>query len=113
MSQAKAIGIGLVESEEIDRINILRATHKSHAYGDWPLKDQRSAFLADGKPLPDKIYPQTAIIGGDRKCYSIAAASIIAKVYRSPDATVRFRFSGLWFCRHKGYGTKKHILNLS
>ncbi|HPB00167.1 MAG TPA: ribonuclease HII, partial [Candidatus Marinimicrobia bacterium] len=110
MSQAKAIGIGLVESEEIDRINILRATHKAMRMAIGRLKINVQHILVDGKPLPDKIYPQTAIIGGDRKCYSIAAASIVAKVYRDRlmqqyDSV----FPGYGFAEHKGYGTKKHL----
>ena len=107
--QAKAIGIGIVEPAEIDRINILRATHKAMRQAIGRLKIKVDHILVDGRGLPGKIYPQTAIIGGDRICYSISAASIIAKVYR--DRIMRDMdtvFPGYGFAKHKGYGTQQH-----
>ena len=110
MAGAKAVGIGLVEPAEIDSINILQATHKAMRMAIGRLKVKVQHILVDGRPLPGKIYPQTAIVGGDRKCYSIAAASIIAKVYR--DRLMREYdavFPGYGFVGHKGYGTQKHL----
>jgi len=107
--QAKAIGIGIVEPTEIDRINILQATHKAMRQAIGRLKIKVDHILVDGRGLPGKIYPQTAIIGGDRICYSISAASIIAKVYR--DRIMRDMdtvFPGYGFAKHKGYGTQQH-----
>ncbi|MBC8490951.1 MAG: ribonuclease HII [Candidatus Marinimicrobia bacterium] len=109
IEQATAVGIGIVDSTEIDRINILRATHKAMRQAIGRLKLKVDHILVDGRGLPDNIYPQTAIIGGDRLCYSISAASIIAKVYR--DRFMREMdtvFPGYGFAVHKGYGTKKH-----
>ena len=109
MKKAKAVSIGQVESQEIDRINILNATHKAMRQAVGRLKLKVEHLLVDGRPIPDKIYPQTAIVGGDRSCYSVAAASIVAKVYRDR-LMVEYDsvFPGYGFARHKGYGTKKH-----
>lgn len=110
MAKAAGVGIGLVEPEEIDRINILQATYKAMRMAIGRLKLKVQHILVDGRPLPDKIYPQTAIIGGDRTCYSIAAASIIAKVYRDQLMVAYDRvFPGYGFAQHKGYGTRAHL----
>lgn len=110
INSAVTVGVGLVEAEEIDRINILQATYKAMRQAIGRLRLKVGHILIDGRPLPDKIYPQTAIVGGDRLCYSIAAASIIAKVYRDRlmqiyDAV----FPGYGFAKHKGYGTAAHL----
>jgi len=108
--KAKAIGIGIVECDDVDRINILQATHKAMRMAIGRLKLKVDHILVDGRGIPDKIYPQTAIIGGDRVCYSISAASIIAKVYR--DRIMREMdsvFPGYGFAKHKGYGTQQHL----
>lgn len=108
-SRAAAIGIGVVEPAEIDRLNILRANHKAMRQALGRLKRKVDHILVDGRGLPDKIYPQTAIVGGDRICYSIAAASIVAKVYRDRMMTeLEAVFPGYGFARHKGYGTQQH-----
>lgn len=109
MENAKSVGVGIVDSEEIDRINILQATYKAMRKSVGRLNVKPDHLLIDGKPIPDKIYPSTAIVGGDTKCYSIAAASIIAKVYR--DRLMRELdtvFPHYGFAKHKGYGTKQH-----
>jgi len=114
MQKTIAVGVGIVDSEEIDRINILRATHKAMRMAIGHLKIKVQYILVDGRPLPDRIYPQTAIVGGDRKCYSIASASIIAKVYR--DRLMREYddvFPRYGFAKHKGYGTRKHLEEIS
>ncbi len=109
MERAQAVGIGQVEPLEIDRINILNATYKAMRKAVGRLKLKVEHLLVDGRPIPDKIYPQTAIVGGDRLCYSIAAASIVAKVYRDR-LMVEYDsvFPGYGFAKHKGYGTKMH-----
>jgi len=109
LQNAKAIGIGIVEPEEIDRINILQATYKAMRQAVGRLKLKPGHLLIDGRPIPDRIYPSTAIIGGDGKCYSIAAASIIAKVYRDKLMTeLDSVFPHYGFAKHKGYGTEAH-----
>lgn len=108
-NRAAAIGIGVVEPAEIDRLNILQANHKAMRQALGRLKRKVDHILVDGRGLPDKIYPQTAIVGGDRICYSIAAASIVAKVYRDRIMTALDAvFPGYGFARHKGYGTRQH-----
>jgi len=94
--------IGLVDSFEIDQINILRATHKAMRFA-----------LEDGLPVSPFPLPQTAIIDGDCISLSIAAASVIAKVTR--DRLMRefcARFPEYCFGQHKGYGTELHLIKL-
>ncbi|HEY2614606.1 MAG TPA: ribonuclease HII [Chthoniobacterales bacterium] len=105
--------IGLVDSVEIDAINILRATHKAMRTAIDLLHLRPDHVLIDGLPVFHFPLPQTAIIDGD--CYSltIAAASVIAKVTR--DKIMRdfcARFPEYCFSQHKGYGTKLHLLKL-
>jgi ribonuclease HII len=110
IANTRAIGVGLVGPEEIDRTNVLRATHKAMRQAIGRLKLKIDHILVDGRGLPDKIYPQTAIVGGDRLCYSIAAASIIAKVYRDRIMIAMDQvFPGYGFAKHKGYGTAEHL----
>ena len=105
---AMYIGIGEVSPEEIDRINILQATKKAMraAAGQVPadvfLIDAVTNLGLNGKEIP--------IIKGDATSYSIAAASIVAKVTRDRQMAEADR---LWpeygFARNKGYGTREHI----
>ncbi|MCF7740948.1 MAG: ribonuclease HII [Candidatus Marinimicrobia bacterium] len=108
-NKAKSIGIGVVESREIDRINILQATYKAMRKAVARLKPQPDFLLIDGRGLPDKIYLNKGIPQGDKKCYSIGAASIIAKVYRDR-MMIEYEtiFPGYDFKKHKGYGTQAH-----
>src|SRR3954452_11381630 len=110
-----AWAVGIVDHVEIDRINILRATHKAMrtAIEMLSVTIAPEHVLIDGRPVIPFPYPQTAIIDGD--CYSltIAAASVIAKVTR--DRLMRdfcARFPEYCFSQHKGYGTELHLLKL-
>ncbi|MEY2507745.1 MAG: ribonuclease [Verrucomicrobiota bacterium] len=110
---AIAWAVGVVDSVEIDAINILRATHKAMHAALAGLALQPEHVLIDGLPVFPFPLPQTAIIDGD--CYSltIAAASVIAKVTR--DAIMRdfcARFPEYCFSQHKGYGTELHLIKL-
>ncbi len=108
--KAMAVGVGIVSEKEIDKINILQASFKAMRMAIGRLKIQPDHLLIDGHGLPEKFYPQTAIVGGDRKSCSIAAASIIAKVTRDRmmiDFDAKYPEYG--FAKHKGYGTKQHI----
>ena len=105
--------VGIVDSIEIDTINILRATHKAMRIALAALAVQPDHVLIDGLPVFPFPLPQTAIIDGD--CYSltIAAASVIAKVTR--DTIMRdfcARFPEYCFSQHKGYGTELHLIKL-
>ncbi len=112
MIQDKAIvfSTGLVDEKEIDRINILQASYRAMRMAIGRLHIQPQHLLIDGRPLPEKFYPQTAIEGGDRKSFTIAAASIIAKVTRDR-LMIAYdqQYPQYGFARHKGYGTQAHV----
>ncbi|KKT52758.1 MAG: Ribonuclease [candidate division Kazan bacterium GW2011_GWA1_44_22] len=108
--------IGSASPEEIDKINILRATHLAmrRAIEELRIKNKElwknEIVLVDGsRHISELSIPQQAIVGGDRRVFVIAAASVIAKVYRDKLMTefdVQFPEYGLTI--HKGYGTKAH-----
>ena len=105
--------VGVVDSIEIDAINILRATHKAMRAAIEALAASPEHVLIDGLPVFPFPLPQTAIIDGD--CYSltIAAASVVAKVTR--DRMMRDfcrSFPEYCFEQHKGYGTELHLTKL-
>jgi ribonuclease HII len=105
--------IGVVDHEEIDRINILRATHKAMRAALAALISPPEHVLIDGLPVIPFPLPQTAIIDGDCISLSIAAASVIAKVTR--DAMMRdfcASFPEYCFSQHKGYCTELHLTKL-
>ena len=108
-SEAHAVGIGVVEAADIDRINILQAARRSMALAVGQLSPQPDFVLVDGNcdiPLP---LPQQAVVKGDSRSISIAAASIIAKVLRDRMMQDYHRaFPQFGFDRHKGYPTKAH-----
>lgn len=107
---ALEIGIGLVEADEIDSINILKATHKAMAVALANLCTVPDCVLVDGGFVPTIKMPQKAIKGGDAKSISIAAASIVAKVTRD-NLMLEYHnvYPAYGFNAHKGYGTKQHI----
>jgi ribonuclease HII len=95
---------------EVDRVNVLRATHAAMRAA-WANLDLRPVHvLIDGLPVPDFPCPQTALVGGDGLSLSIAAASIIAKVERDR-AMVQFdrEYPDYGFAKHKGYPTREHF----
>src|SRR6202163_3007042 len=105
--------VGIVDSIEIDAINILRASHKAMRAAISALSLQPDHVLIDGLPVFPFPFPQTAIIDGDCFSLSIAAASVIAKVTR--DTMMRdfcARFPEYCFSQHKGYCTELQPTNL-
>lgn len=107
---AVAIGVGACDELVIDEINILQATYRAMKQAIANLAIQPEHVLVDGRLIPDLNLPQTAIIRGDAKCFSIAAASIIAKVTRDRMMIEYDRqFPQYGFAQHKGYPTRKHI----
>ncbi|MBU4128512.1 ribonuclease HII [bacterium] len=108
--KALAIGLGRVGERKIDGINILKATHLAMKRAISHLGTRPDLLLVDGFKIPGVEIPQEAIIRGDEKSASIAAASIIAKVTRDR-LMVRChkRHPEYGFHRHKGYGTERHI----
>lgn len=112
LSVAKAVSIVRVEPEEIDEINILNATKKAMKQAVEDIKDKADIAFVDAVKL-DLPIPEVAIIKGDAKSYNIAAASIIAKVYRD---RLMYEYAEKYpeydFASNKGYGTAKHIAAL-
>jgi ribonuclease HII len=107
---AHAIGVGVVPHTEIDRINILQATHVAMRQALSHLVIRPMHILVDGYPLPRSGCAQTNVIDGDAKSASIAAASIVAKVTRDCIMEALDRdYPAYGFKQHKGYGTPDHI----
>lgn len=111
INEALAYGVGIIDQKEIDELNILNATKKGLTTSIKELKVKPERILVDALTGIDTLgIPYTSIIKGDAKSYSIAAASIIAKVTR--DRIMR-EWDELYpqygFEKHKGYGTKMHI----
>ena len=110
-NEAIAWGVGIVDQNRKDEINILNATKEAVTMAISSLKVKPDLILVDALTNIDTLgIPYKSIIKGDAKEYSIAAASIIAKVTR--DRIMRQWdevFPEYGFKGHKGYGTKKHI----
>jgi ribonuclease HII len=107
--RAAAWGVGFATSEEIDQIGILPATRLAACRALESLSISPTHLLLDYLFLPDIQTPQTALIKGDCRSLSIAAASILAKTAR--DAVLReldLTIPGYGFAAHKGYGTRAH-----
>lgn len=105
-----AFGIGQASVEEIDRLNILQATFLAMQRAVRVLPKTPDYLLIDGNRAPKFSTPLTTVVQGDSLSVSIAAASILAKVYRDHmmqllgKAWPKYRFE-----KHKGYGTKEHL----
>ena len=111
---ALALAFGIVEPDEIDRLNILRATHQAMRLAFLALSPAPDYVLIDGLPVRDFPCPlQRAIVSGDSLSVSIAAASIVAKVVR--DQMMReydAQYPEYGFAGHKGYGAATHLAAL-
>jgi ribonuclease HII len=108
-------GIGIIESEVVDQVNILQATFMAMRMAVERIPRDPDIVLVDGNyTIPDFGLPQKAIIGGDNEEKAIAAASILAKTYRDK-LMIEYdeKYPGYGFAQHKGYGTRDHISNLS
>src|SRR6185436_820817 len=101
--------IATVEVEMIDRINIRQAAWRAMNLALDQLQPRPEHALIDGLRIRWLAYPQTALVDGDAKSYSIAAASVLAKVTRDR-MMVEFdkQYPGYGFAEHKGYSTPRH-----
>ena len=102
--------IAQTDAALIDEINILQATHRAMNNALAKLNPQPQHALVDGRPVKTMRVPQTAIVKGDARSYSIAAASVLAKVTRDR-LMLEFdrQFPEYGFAGHKGYGTARHL----
>ena len=103
-------GIGVVDAPLIDEINILQATHQAMNDALAKITPPVQHALVDGRQIPSLSVPQTAIVKGDGKSYTIGAASILAKVTRDR-LMIEYdqKYPGYGFAGHKGYGTRAHL----
>lgn len=112
---ALSVGVGVVHSATIDRINILQASFKAMCEAILQLDPRPDHLLVDGNRFQPDFEPAVAsipyslVVDGDAKSFSIAAASIIAKVTRDRFMIrMEEQFPGYGFAKHKGYSTPEH-----
>lgn len=115
MQQARCWAVAECAPCVIDRLNILRATQQAmrQALAEVSRATDLAGVLVDGRPVPDLACDQLAVVGGDGKCPSIAAASVLAKVHRD---ALMLQLHELYpqygFAQHKGYPTPAHLAAL-
>ena len=104
-------GIGIIDAKGIDQINVLQASLQAMTIAISRLQHTPDFLLVDGNRMPTTSTPGEAIVQGDSRCQSIAAASIIAKEIRDQ---LMQAYHEQWpqyqFASHKGYGTEEHLL---
>jgi ribonuclease HII len=109
-ANALAIGVGQVDAATIDRVNILQATFIAMRQAVEALKAVPDFLLVDGRDFPFPGHQGAALVKGDLLSFSIACASIVAKVTRD---RILIDYDQQWpqyrFARHKGYGTSAHL----
>jgi len=113
VDQALAVSLGAVPAPEIDRLNILQASLKAMREALKGLAIEPDRVLVDGNRVPGSRFVESAVVGGDARSISIAAASVVAKVHRD-ELMVRLdeAHPGYGFARHKGYGSAEHLMAL-
>jgi len=112
-AKAAAIGVGIAQVEEVDAFNIRVATLLAMRRAVEALGIQPQGLLIDGRDLPMVELPCEAVVDGDAKSQSVAAASIIAKVTRDAMMETEDQNHPLYgFARHKGYSTPEHLAAL-
>lgn len=110
LESALAVGVGWVGARAIDRVNILVATERAMLRSIARLGIRPDLVLVDGRPIRGYDGPQRGIVGGDRASLSIAAASVIAKVWRD-ELMERLdrKYPQYGFAVNRGYGTARHL----
>jgi len=108
--EALGVGVGLASATEIDALNIYNAAQLAMVRAIDSLPDIPDVLLVDGFPIKGVKYRQMGIPRGDRMSRSIAAASIVAKVFRDGlMQTFDSLYEGYGLARNKGYGTEEHL----
>ena len=106
--------LAVASPDEIDRVNVHQASLGAMREAVNQLVPLPDFVLVDGLPIPGLMLPQREVVGGDRRCTSIAAASILAKVTRDRDMhALHIRDPRYGFDRHKGYATAQHLAAVS
>lgn len=110
LNKAQDVGIGVVEAKIIDKINIAQASYLAMKKAILDLKEVPDYLLVDGFKIPNLNILQLPLIKGEDKSISIAAASIIAKVYRDI-IMINYdeKYPQYFFKKNKGYGTEEHL----
>jgi len=112
-ARAVAVGVGIVDHETIDRVNILQATRMAMVEALRGLGLEPDLVITDFVKLPGLTCPQRNLVDGDQRCATVAAASIIAKVTRDRlMVQADKQFPDYGFARHKGYATTDHLAAL-
>ena len=110
LREAVGVGVGLASATEIDAVNIYEASRLAMIRAIESLPERPEVLLVDGFPLKELNYRQMGIPRGDRTSRSIAAASIVAKVFRDGLMTIfDALYDGYGLARNKGYGTEEHL----
>jgi ribonuclease HII len=110
LREAVGVGVGLASATEIDTVNIYQAARLAMVRAVESLPEAPEILLVDGYPIKEVNYRQMGIPQGDRSSRSIAAASIVAKVFRDGlMATFDALYEGYGLVRNKGYGTEEHL----
>jgi len=113
LEKARAVALAAAGPREIERTNILQASLRAMATAVERLELAPAHVLVDGNRKIPTALPQTPLVKGDSRCACIAAASVIAKVYRDwVMARMDGRFPAYGFGRHKGYPTRDHLVAL-
>lgn len=106
---ADGIGLGVIHSGEVDRLNVYHAGLRAMKQAVAALQTPPEHILVDSRTIPDISQSQSSLTKGDSCSFSIAAASIIAKVYRDVlMCEMDLKYPGYGFARHKGYCTREH-----
>ena len=107
---ALATGTGVVEAFQIDKLGMTASVHLAMSMAVAKLRPQPDFLLIDYLTIPSLQFPQKGVADGDTLCFSIACASIVAKVYRDRLMQDLDRcYPGYGLGRNKGYGTREHL----
>ena len=114
IAKADAWSVAAAQPDEIDRLNIHHACLRAMRRAVVALVPLPGFILVDGFRIPDLSLPQRRVVGGDRRCAAIAAASIVAKVTRDRHMVRLHHLDPRYgFDRHKGYGTPQHLVAMA